>query len=86
MTKAPNLTLPDFTKQFIIQPDASRNGMGTVLTQNGHPISFFRKKFFPKLINSSTYVRELHAITAAIQNDDTIFCEINSFSIPTKKV
>lgn len=41
--------------------------MGAVSTQNGHPISFFSKKICPKLKKSSTYVRELHAITSPVQ-------------------
>lgn len=40
--------------------------MGAVLTQNGHPISYFSEKFCPKLLNYFTYVRELHTITAAV--------------------
>lgn len=66
MTNAPVLALPDFYKQFIIQIDASGGGMGAVLTQEGHPIAFFSKKICNKLIYSSTYVRELHAITSVV--------------------
>lgn len=40
-TETPVLKLPDFTKQFVIQTDASGYDMGAVLTQNGHLISFF---------------------------------------------
>lgn len=67
LTKAPILALPDFTKTFVLQTDASGTGIGAVLTQNGHPVSYFSKKLCPKLQNSSTYVRELHAITTAVQ-------------------
>lgn len=66
MTTAPVLQLPDFSKESVIQTDASGIGMGTILTQNGHPVSFFSKSFCSKLQNSSTYVRELHAITTAV--------------------
>lgn len=38
MTEAPVLQLPDFTKAFLIQIDASGTSMGAVLTQNAHPI------------------------------------------------
>lgn len=41
--------------------------MEAVHHQNNHPIAFFSKKFCPKLLNASTYVRELHAITTAGQ-------------------
>lgn len=40
--------------------------MGAVISQNGHPTSFFSKTIFYKL-HSSTYVRELHAITTTVQ-------------------
>lgn len=42
---APVLFLPDFSIQFILQTDASDTGMGAVLTEHGHPISLFSKKF-----------------------------------------
>lgn len=41
--------------------------MGAVLLQQKHPIAFFSKQFCPRLLRSSTYVRELHAITAAVK-------------------
>lgn len=41
--------------------------MVAVFTQDEHPISFFGNKFCSKLINSSTYVCELNAITSAVQ-------------------
>ena len=33
LTSAPNLALPDWSKQFILDTDASNTGMGTVLSQ-----------------------------------------------------
>lgn len=57
MSKAPVLALPNFTKQLILQTDTSRTGMGAVLIQEGHPISFFSKIFLPKHKYYSTYVR-----------------------------
>lgn len=41
--------------------------MGAVLSQNGHPITFFSKQFSPKLLRASTYVRELFTITAVVK-------------------
>lgn len=67
MKQASVFFLPDFNQQFIIHMDASRSGIGATLTQNGHLISYFSKKFCLKLLNSSTYVQELHATTAAVQ-------------------
>lgn len=46
--------------------DASRIGMGAVLSQNSHLIAFF-SKFSPKLLCASTYVMELFAIIVAVK-------------------
>jgi hypothetical protein len=40
---------------------------GAMLMQNSHLIAFFRKLFCPRLRCSSTYIRELHAITIVVK-------------------
>ncbi|KAI4313482.1 hypothetical protein L6164_026461 [Bauhinia variegata] len=66
MTAAPVLALPDFSIPFTLETDTSGMAMGAVLMQSDHPIAFFSKPFCPRLKRSSTYVRELHAITTAV--------------------
>ena len=41
MSSTPVLTLPDFTKVFVVEVDASRQGMGAVLMQRPPSHSFY---------------------------------------------
>lgn len=65
--QAPILGLLDFSLPFVVEIDALGVGMEAVLSQQNHLIAFFSKPFYPKLLHSSTYVRELAAITIAIK-------------------
>ena len=67
LISAPVLVLPNFTLPFTLETDASGVGMGVVLSQKGHPIAFFSKPFTPKMLQASTYMRELCAITTAVK-------------------
>ncbi|XP_076935063.1 uncharacterized protein LOC143601564 [Bidens hawaiensis] len=59
LTSAPVLALPDFTKTFIIETDASSKGMGAVLMQENHPIAFISKAFSVRQLALSVYEKEL---------------------------
>jgi len=52
LTKAPMLTLPNFTKSFEIECDASNIGIGAFLFQKGHPITFLSEKLKGSHLNA----------------------------------
>jgi hypothetical protein len=68
LVQAPVLALPDFNKQFQIEIDASDGGVGVVLMQNGHPLSFISKALGPRTRGLSTYEKEYMAILIAIDH------------------
>lgn len=45
---APVLALPDFSKTLAVETDARDKGIGPVLQQGDHPISFMSKSLSPK--------------------------------------
>ncbi|GKG05009.1 ty3-gypsy retrotransposon protein, partial [Tanacetum coccineum] len=67
LMQTPVLTLPDFSKDFVIQTNASGSGIGAILLQDGHPIAYFSKQMSLQLQQASTYVWEMFAITEAVK-------------------
>jgi hypothetical protein len=58
--------LPDFSKHFTLETDASELGVGAVLMQLGHPIAFISKALGPRSKGLSTYEKEYLAILIAV--------------------
>lgn len=67
----PVLHLPDLHKPFILQTDASCEGVGAILLQEEncikHPVAFASKKLLPRERNYSTIEREALAIVWGVQ-------------------
>lgn len=55
ITEAPCLVLPDFSKLFEVECDASKSSIGVVLSQNQIPISFISEKLLGAPSHYSTY-------------------------------
>ena len=67
MTKAPVLVIPDYNQEFVVETNASGNGIGAVLMQQGHPIAFISKALSPKHQSLSVYDKEMFAVLFAVK-------------------
>jgi hypothetical protein len=60
LTHALLLQLPNFSKTFELECDASEIGLGGVLLQEGKPIAYFSEKLSGPSLKYSTYDKELY--------------------------
>ena len=66
MSSYPVLALQDFMQPFVLECDALREGIGTVLMQGGHPIAYESRKLLPHERLYSIYDKEMLAIMHAL--------------------
>ena len=72
LCKKPVLRSPDFQRPFLLQTDASEQGIGVVLSQReedgtDYPVAYFSKKLLPREQRYSTVEKECLAIRLGVQ-------------------
>ena len=68
LSGAPVLHLPDFSKEFVVDCDASRSGFGVVLHQGAGPLAFFSRPFTARHLKVAAYERELIGLVQAVRH------------------
>jgi hypothetical protein len=62
------LAIPNFSKHFAIETDASGGGIGAVLIQDHHPLAYISKPLSIKNMRLSAYEKEYLAILLAVDH------------------
>ena len=66
MCSTPVLAIPDFTKLFVLECDASGTDLEAMLTQQRRPLAFTNKQLCDHHLGKSTYEREMMTILHAV--------------------
>lgn len=79
------LALPDFNLEFVIESDASGQGLGAILTQQGKPVAYFSKALSERNLAKSAYKKELMAVALAIKHWQPYLIAENSLFAQIKR-
>jgi hypothetical protein len=60
------LTLPYFTKAFVLECDTSIKGIIVTLMKEGCLLSFMRKQYYERYLQKSTYENEMMAMLQVV--------------------
>lgn len=67
MSNLPVLKVPNFSKQFVVECDASGEGLGVVLMRKGQLVAYLSQALKGKSLTLSTYEKELLAVVMAVR-------------------
>lgn len=68
LTTGPVLQMPEFSKDFVVNSDASGAGFGAMLHQGAGPLAFFSRPFAARHLKLAAYERELIGLVQAVRH------------------
>jgi len=72
LVTAPILVIPEGNEGYVVYSDASRQGLGCVLMQNGRVVAYASRQLRPHELNYPTHDLELAAVIFCTQNLETL--------------